>query len=35
VSPHFYNTNEHIDRFADALRAVLAAGDERARRDPG
>lgn len=23
VSPHFYNTNEHIDRFADSLRAVL------------
>jgi cysteine desulfurase / selenocysteine lyase len=25
ASPHFYNTNEHIDRFADALQAVLAA----------
>jgi len=23
VSPHFYNTTEHIDRFADALRAAL------------
>ncbi|MBV8979956.1 MAG: hypothetical protein JO086_03560 [Acidimicrobiia bacterium] len=25
VSPHFYNITEHIDRFADALRAVLEA----------
>lgn len=25
VSPHFYNTHDHIDRFADALQAVLEA----------
>jgi cysteine desulfurase / selenocysteine lyase len=28
VSPHFYNTHEDIDRFADALQAVLAAQNQ-------